>query len=86
MMRRIFAGRTMLFFCCLAGLAWASWGLLSSQSSVVSASDDLLTDIRVSGTEGYHMCWLPRNCPGSCVKERLIRWPNGNPFIIRPVL
>ena len=47
-MKQVFAGRTVLFLCCLAGLAGASWGLFNSLSGLSDASNDVqMADMKV---------------------------------------
>ena len=65
-MKRIFAGRMVLFFCCLAGLAWASWGLFNSSPGVAISNDALMSTM--VGKWGKHACNTLMPCPSAlCV-------------------
>ena len=72
-MKRMFAGRMVLFFCCLSGLAWASHGLLNAQSGLINASNDVqIADMKIGWW--FSACNRDATCvtcqPETCVNAQ----------------
>ena len=82
MTKRIFAGRVVALFCCLAGLAWAGHGLLDLQPGVAVVSKDVLMKNVWVGKMGFWKCDVSLSCPAPCVPGSHIgEHISGNPYI-----